>query len=65
MKRFSHLIDSKIVYESNVMKKKSGNKKAGSGNFVLLSNSRSTVLSLNPTYIQNDEIKLDSEENKV
>ena len=65
MKRFSHLIDSKIVYESNVMKKKSGNKKAGSGNSVLLSNSRRTVLSLNPTYIQNDEIKLDSEENKV
>ena len=47
------------------MKKKSANKKAASGNSVLLSNSRRTVQSLNPSYIQNDEIKLDSEEKKV
>jgi hypothetical protein len=54
LKRFSHLIDSKIVYESNTMKKKTNKKQTGVGNSVLLSNSRRTVLSQNASYIQPD-----------
>jgi hypothetical protein len=60
LKRFSNLIDSKIVYESNTMKKKTNKKQTGVGNSVLLSNSRRTVLSQNASYIQPDEIKHDS-----